>query len=193
MEEKRGFNRWAILIAVLVAIAVWLGFCTQRGGEAPPGGAAKPPAEPPRAATQEAPKPEAPAAPAEAKPAPAPVGVTVLFEFDRFVLRPDEAAKLDDLAARIKGQATVVVDDVAHADRIGRAGYNQRLSERRAEAVKTYLAGKGIAVRIDARGETQPMTGDKCTKMGPENKKNRKLIECLQPDRRAEITLSGAR
>jgi OOP family OmpA-OmpF porin len=124
------------------------------------------------------------------------VTALVLFDFDRSVLRPGETPKLDELIAKFKGRAFDGVDAVGHADQIGTDPYNLRLSERRAEAVRAYLVGKGVdagSIRTEAKGEREAMTGEACKKMGPENQKNQKLVECLQPDRRVEITLAAKR
>jgi len=54
------------------------------------------------------------------------------------------------------------------------------------------LAGKDVdfkRVRTDAKGEGEPVTGEACKNAGPENRKNQKLIECLQRDRRVEFKL----
>jgi OOP family OmpA-OmpF porin len=76
-----------------------------------------------------------------------------------------------------------------HADRIGGAAYNQQLSQRRATAVKAYLVGQGIAeqrIETAALGETQPVVS--CDKVkGQASGKNRKLVECLQPNRRVVV------
>lgn len=144
----------------------------------------------------EAPKAAAPA-PAAAKPAPKPAAKKVtlaadaLFDFDKAVLRAEGKAKLDKLASDIQGIKLEVIIAVGHADRIGSDKYNQKLSERRAAAVKDYLIGKGVeANRIyaEGKGEKQPVTGDKC---GKSVAKTKKLIECLQPDRRVEIEVIG--
>jgi OOP family OmpA-OmpF porin len=153
------------------------------------------------AAPAAAPAPAAPAAkPAEPAPKPAAQKVTLaadaLFDFDKAVLRSEGKAKLDDVSAKIKDLKLEVIIAVGHTDRIGTDAYNQKLSQRRAEAVKSYLVGKGIdANRIytEGKGEKQPVTGDKCKKMGAENRGNKKLIECLQPDRRVEIEVIGTR
>jgi OOP family OmpA-OmpF porin len=72
---------------------------------------------------------------------------------------------------------------VGYTDHIGSGKYNQKLSERRAGAVKKYLVGKGVkADRLTAegRGEANPIAA--C-----EGKKNAALITCLAPNRRVEI------
>jgi OOP family OmpA-OmpF porin len=131
------------------------------------------------------------AAPATPK-ADGPVTALVFFDYNQSAVRPGEAAKLDELAARAKGQASDRLDAVGHTDRIGGPDYNLGLSKRRAESVRAYLAGKGVEakrVRADAKGETETVTGDACKNMGPESRDNRKLVECLQRDRRVEVKL----
>ena len=176
-------TRWTIaaLVVIVVAIALWL---WTRGDEP------QPPAAGQVAMQPEAPKPE-PAAPV--KPvAEEPLTATVLFDYDRSEVRPVEAPKLDEFAARLKGRTYDRLEAVGHADRIGAEAYNLALSRRRAEAVRDYLAGKDVdaqRVRTEAMGEAQPVTDETCKNLGPASRKNRKLIECLQPDRRAELRL----
>jgi OOP family OmpA-OmpF porin len=149
--------------------------------------------DPDLAKAAEAPKAAAPAAAAAPKPAAKKVTLAAdaLFDFDKAVLRPEGKAKLDQLANDIKNIKLEVIIAVGHADRIGSDKYNQKLSERRAAAVKDYLVGKGIEanrVYAEGKGEKQPVTGDKC---GKSVAKSKKLIECLQPDRRVEIEVIG--
>jgi len=146
---------------------------------------------------KEEPKAAPAAAPAAAAPKPAAKKVTLaadaLFDFDKAVLRPEGKAKLDQLANDIQGIKLEVIIAVGHADRIGSDKYNQKLSERRAAAVKDYLVGKGVEanrVYAEGKGEKQPVTGDTC---GKSVKKTKKLIECLQPDRRVEIEVIGTK
>ena len=115
-----------------------------------------------------------------------------LFAFDKSELKPEGKAMLDDLVLQLNGTAYDNILVTGHADRLGSAAYNQKLSERRANGVKTYLVGKEIAAgRIIAagQGETQPVTkaGD-CK--GPQNAK---LIACLQPDRRVDVEMTGTK
>ena len=115
-----------------------------------------------------------------------------LFDFDKSALKPEGKAMLDDLARELNGAKYEVIVATGHADRIGSKAYNQKLSERRANVVKDYLVSKGIpANRINAsgRGETQPSTKPGDCK-GPINKK---LIACLQPDRRVDVEVTGTK
>jgi outer membrane protein OmpA-like peptidoglycan-associated protein len=78
---------------------------------------------------------------------------TVLFDFDRDELRPDAAGVLDSLAEVMTFYDGVPVKVEGHTDSVGTAGYNQRLSERRAAAVASYLLGRGVDPdRISAAG-----------------------------------------
>ncbi len=85
-----------------------------------------------------------------------------------------------------------VILAVGHTDRLGSNAYNQRLSERRAAAVKTYLVSKGVdanRVYTEGKGETQPVTGNKCDKVGGRAAQ----ISCLQPARRVEVEVIGSK
>jgi adhesin transport system outer membrane protein len=99
--------------------------------------------------------------------APAPRQVTLssdaLFDFDSAVLKPEGRQSLDQLIAQIKTVPLDVVIAVGHTDARGSDSYNQRLSERRAEAVKAYMLNQGIPaerVRTEGRGETQPVASN---------------------------------
>ena len=137
-----------------------------------------------------------PAAPAAAAPKPAAQKVTLaadaLFDFNKADLRAEGKSKLDKLAADIKGIKLEVIIAVGHADRFGTDAYNQKLSEKRAEAVKAYLVSKGVEpnrVYTEGKGKKQPITkADQCK--GP---KSKKTVDCLQPDRRVDIEVIGTK
>ncbi|WP_234086278.1 OmpA family protein [Azonexus sp. R2A61] len=136
------------------------------------------------------------AAPAVAGPKPTGEKITVaadaLFDFNKAVLRPEGKAKLDELVSKANAIKLEVILAVGHTDRIGGAAYNQKLSEKRAAAVKEYLVAKGIEanrVYTEGKGKTQPVTGDKCKG----NVKTKALIDCLQPDRRVDIEVIGTK
>jgi len=146
-------------------------------------------------------EPKAAAAPAGAAAAPAgvkpsgekiTVAADALFDFNKAVLRPEGKAKLDELVSKAKAIKLEVILAVGHTDRIGGDAYNQKLSEKRAAAVKEYLVAKGIEanrVYTEGKGEKQPVTGDKCKG----DKKTAALISCLQPDRRVDIEVIGTK
>ena len=113
----------------------------------------------------------------------------VLFAFDKAELRPEGQKKIDEIAGRLKGANVQLINTIGHADRIGPDKYNQQLSEKRAAAVKEYLAQKGVEtskVRSEGRGKSDPVTGDQCQGIS-----GTKLISCLQPDRRVDIEVRG--
>ena len=87
--------------------------------------------------------------------------------------------------------ASIVV--VGHTNRLGSDAYNRRLSEQRAQAVKEYLAPIANAESITAQGlgRSDPVTGTACNSV----RHIRKLRDCLQPDRRVEVSVvaPGAR
>ena len=126
------------------------------------------------------------AAPAAAAPAPAPAPAPVasskvtyaadaFFDFDKAVLKPEGKAKLDDLVSKVKDINLEVIIAVGHTDSIGTDAYNQKLSVRRAEAVKAYLVSKGIEknrVYTEGKGKKQPIADNK-TKEG--RAKNRRV------------------
>ena len=117
------------------------------------------------------------------------VGAEKLFGFDKANLRDEGKAALNEAAAKIKANPELkAVIVTGHTDRIGSDAYNQKLSERRANVVKDYMAAQGVdAAMIEAvgKGEAEPVV--QCTG----NKKTKKLISCLQPNRRVEIRAEG--
>ncbi|HZY15511.1 MAG TPA: OmpA family protein, partial [Ramlibacter sp.] len=135
---------------------------------------------------QPAPPPAA-AAPAPAPQPPAATKVTyaadAFFDFDKSVLKAEGKAKLDDLVSKIEGINLEVIIAVGHTDSVGTNAYNQRLSVRRAEAVKAYLISKGIEknrVYTEGKGEAQPVADNRTSEGRAKN-------------RRVEIEVVGTR
>lgn len=118
------------------------------------------------------------------------ISADALFDFNKATLRPMGKEKLNEVAMKAGSINLEVVIAVGHADRIGSAAYNQKLSEKRAAAVKTYLVSKGIPanrVYTEGKGSKQPVTQPGQCKGG----KSAKVIACLQPDRRVDIEIIG--
>jgi outer membrane protein OmpA-like peptidoglycan-associated protein len=68
----------------------------------------------------------------------------VHFEFDRFTLRPDALAILDDAVKAMQANAALRLEIEGHTCNIGTAEYNLALGDRRARAVRDYLVNRGI-------------------------------------------------
>ena len=116
-------------------------------------------------------------------PLPAPVpssekvsySADAFFDFDKAVLKPAGKSALDELTSKLGSMNLEVIIAVGHTDSVGTDAYNQRLSVRRAEAVKAYLVSKGIErnrVYTEGKGEKQPVA-DNRTKEG--RAKNRRV------------------
>ncbi len=130
-----------------------------------------------------APMPMAPPAPPAPRFEKMTMSATELFGFDRSDIRVPQP-KLDEIAAALASAPNVNnIIITGYTDRIGSDKYNQKLSERRAQAVKAYLVSKGIdGSRLSAvgKGEANPVV--ECSQ-----KQMAALIKCLEPNRRVEV------
>jgi len=153
---------------------------------APPPAAAPAPVVAPRAAEPVKPAPVA----APKKPAVLTVTSTELFEFNKATLTTEARAKLDkEVVARAKDFANLTLVHVdGHADRLGSPQYNQKLSEKRADAVRAYLVSKGFdASKVETLGSGKTLPVKSC----PDQKDRKALIECLSPNRRVVVEVKG--
>ena len=119
------------------------------------------PPPPPRAQPAAAPPPPPPPAAAPPPPAPAPAvpkTYLVFFDFDKSDITPEAARIIKQAADDAKRGNVRLIVATGHADRSGSTQYNQRLSERRAAAVKATLVREGIAegtIQTAGRGENE--------------------------------------
>ena len=141
-----------------------------------------------------------PPAPPPPPPAPAPqvqkitLATKALFDFDKAVLKPEGKAAIDrEVISKLNTVTKLeLVLVTGHTDRIGTQAYNQKLSERRANAVRDYLVSRGVAkdkIETLGMGKTQPVPGVVCNQPYPKQRKA--LIECLAPNRRVEVEVKG--
>ena len=148
----------------------------------------------------EAPAPVAPApvAPAPVAPAPAPAPAPIapvpasekvtyaadaFFDFNKADLKPEAKTKLDDLVSKTKEINLEVIIAVGHTDSIGGDAYNDKLSVKRAESIKSYLTSKGVEanrVYTEGKGKKQPVADNK-------------TAEGRAKNRRVEIEVVGTR
>jgi len=123
----------------------------------------RPPQPAPAPAVAPAPRPAPPPPP----PAPAPepevlfeFDSMVFFEFDSATVRDAAQAELNAAADILSARRELILIEVAgHTDSIGDETYNQKLSERRAQAVADYLVGRGIErnrLKVVGFGESRP-------------------------------------
>lgn len=151
------------------------------------------------------PPPPPPPAPVVAPPPPPPPAPTsekvtfaadTLFAFNKYDLKPEGKQILDDLVSKLAGVNLEVIIAVGYTDRIGSDKYNLKLSQERAQTVKTYLVNKGIEpnrIYTEGKGKANPVK--ECPNPAPkgEIKNFKQLVECLQPNRRTEIEVVGTR
>ncbi len=146
----------------------------------------------PRAAPTPPPPPAPVAKPAPPKPSPLNVTLTDTFASGSAALSPQLRGRLDkDVIAKLGEFASISAVNVeGHTDRLGSTTSNQRLSERRADAVAAYLATKGVdknKISTIGWGKIYPV------KACPDQKDRKALAECLTPNRRVSVEVSGVR
>jgi outer membrane protein OmpA-like peptidoglycan-associated protein len=83
-----------------------------------------------------------------AAPAPLPASGVVYFDFDKYNLRPDAQATLDDIIFDIKDRNLGGIVSNGHTDTAGPADYNMKLSQERADTVAEALIKAGIPAQI---------------------------------------------
>lgn len=111
-----------------------------------------------------------------------------LFGFDKSVLTTEAASILDSRIVSALEAAEQVdrIKVIGHADELGSAAYNLRLSAQRAEAVKAYLVSRGVpaaAIATEGRGSADPVVH--CTES-----RRKAQIDCLQPNRRVRVEIA---
>jgi len=183
-------------LVFIVAALAFLGACVTEPEKPAPAPAAAPtptpkpepravPAPPPVQTAKPEVKPEPPK-----KPAVVNLASTELFEFNKAVLTKEARAKLDtEVVAKLgdlRDVRYIIVN--GHADRLGSTQYNQKLSEKRADAVRAYLVSKGVdANKVETLGFGKTLPVKAC----PDQKERKGLIECLSPNRRVVVEVQG--
>ena len=105
----------------------------------------------------------------------------ILFDFDKAELRPEVESTLTQIAEVLKKYPDIDIMVEGHTDDVGQEQYNQRLSDRRALAVYTYLVSQGIDpshVTHAGYGETRPVAGNDT----PEGRQRNRRVDLVIPD-----------
>ncbi|MFZ5502894.1 MAG: OmpA family protein [Pseudomonadota bacterium] len=112
-----------------------------------------------------------------------------LFGFNSAELAAGASARLEQLTNGLKSwRAIESITLVGHSDRFGSDSYNRQLSLQRAEAVKRYFVGQGVAankIHTGGVGATLPLV--ECSTQPAKVAQ----VACLQANRRVEMTLRG--
>ena len=117
------------------------------------------PPPPPPPVVAQAPTPRAPAPPVQKKI----VLRGVNFDFDKATIRPDARPVLNEAIATLKREGKINIVCEGHTDSKGTDEYNQKLSLRRANAVRDYLVAGGIArsrIQVEGFGESRPVASN---------------------------------
>ncbi|MFU0841553.1 MAG: OmpA-like domain-containing protein [Burkholderia sp.] len=136
------------------------------------------------------------AAPAAAAAEKVTFSADTLFNFDKATLKPEGKAALDNLVSRLAGVNVEVILSTGYTDRLGKEAYNQKLSVRRANAVKQYLVSKGVdsnLIQTEGKGEADPVVNCPNPSKNGQIKNFRALVQCLAPNRRAVVEVVGTR
>ncbi len=114
-----------------------------------------------------------------------------LFPFDGSTLSANGKKVISDVVNSSKELSNTEFEVYGYTDRIGSDAYNKNLSEKRANAVANELKANGLTNNqikaVEGRGKSNPVTGNKCDAVKGRNA----VIDCLAPDRRVEVVVSG--
>jgi len=168
----RGRYSW---LTTMVLLAVFVAACAKKVPPPPP----PPPPEPPAAPAPPPPPPPPPAPKPAPPPPPAPLSEDELFarksldqlnaemplgdvkfDYDQSTVRDDQRGILQKNADWMRRWTTTRVSIEGHADARGTNEYNLALGDRRARAVRDYMASLGIAadrMAVVSKGEEAPL------------------------------------
>jgi peptidoglycan-associated lipoprotein len=173
-------RRLAYLCATVLVVALIAIGCSKKVPPPPP----PPPSPPPAPAAPPTPPPPPPQQPPPAQPAPPPRPPTeeelfakktleqlnaemplgdVMFDYDQFTIREDQRSALQKNVNYMRKWMSIRVTVEGHADTRGTNEYNLALGQRRANGVREYLVGLGIAadrMAVVSKGEEQPVCAE---------------------------------
>ena len=108
---------------------------------------------------------------------------TARFDFDRASVNPEDGQKLMSEVRSMKNVTWQTISVVGHTDSVGADAYNQKLSERRADAVQSFLIEKGVKperIRTSGKGEAAPIAPNTTTQGRAMNRRTEIEFQGLQ-------------
>ena len=111
------------------------------------------------------------------------------FSFGKAHLASEAKTRIDDeiLGKLTSCEKITAINVIGHADQLGSAHVNQKLSEQRAKTVAEYLQASGVSAPIHTSGAGKSQPIKTCKK----ELRHKQLIECLAPNRRVVIEVQG--
>jgi len=100
----------------------------------------------------------------------------VTFEFNKARLTPNAETVLDGVVPAFTGEPSLKVEIAGHTDGVGSAAYNLKLSQKRAEAVRSYLISRGVRpdqLVAKGYGKSQPLVSPERT--AEDRERNRRV------------------
>lgn len=118
----------------------------------------------------------------------------VSFKFGKYELQNQARPILNNVVLVSNEVNAIRIVITGHTDRIGSDKTNIKLSQNRANEVRDYLVRQGLPynmIQTTGVGKSNPVTGNSCNNLGKDSSRNKKLIDCLAPDRRVNIDIYG--
>lgn len=115
------------------------------------------------------------------------VRATAHFDFDRATIKPADRDAILAEVGKMKDVTWQTVTTTGHTDSVGAVAYNEKLSARRAQAVKTYLVGKGLSpdmIRTQAKASEAPVADNGSDDGRAKNRRTEIVFQGVRPTAR---------
>ena len=117
----------------------------------------------------------------------------ILFDFDKASLKANAKSNIENLATSLQNNPETDILIIGHTDATGADAYNMRLSDRRADAVRSYAMTNGISasrLTTEGRGETEPIA-DNTTEVGKSQNRRVEVVIIANDKLKAEAKASA--
>jgi len=104
----------------------------------------------------------------------------IYFDFDSYVLRPDDMPVLTDLAAKLNANQAAKLTIEGHCDERGSTEYNLALGQKRADAAKDYLVKVGIGdkrIKVVSYGKEAPLVPGHTEEAWAKNRRDHFVVQ----------------